>query len=398
MILIKEENYDRFIVDRSYAKHVIDQQIQDHPETFPIGILEGYIFNGHNEGSKKMDGLKKRKIFIGGHQYHLHPSFVLPDMRGKVYERSYYALWLRKYHVPYWLLVELYGRNVSYWWRLESSLANNSIVGTTVYGKSTCIPLDLLVDEHHIKVAKQKHYVATTVAKECFLGVAISEHCDRAGLEEAYGVFCQEAQDRQPDYRPKSINTDGWKATVNAMKSLFPTAVLIRCFLHAFLKVRRSATKQMQSYFDTFADRIWECYRADDRRSFSQRLRRLKEAVEIQVPKGKLRTAVLNLCTKRKEWIPFYQCRSAHRTSNMLDRLMKFMDRHIFVAQGFHGSKQAADKGMRAFCLLYNFAPSCPKARKEGLDSPAARLNRFVYSDNWLENLMVAASLKGRKT
>lgn len=140
VIFIKEGNYYRFTVDRSYAKHVIDQQIQDHPETFPSGILESYIFNGHDEGSKKMNGLKKRKIFIGSHQDHLHPSFVLPDMRDKVHNRSYYALWLRKYHVPYWLLVELYGRNVSYWWRLESSLANNSIVGTTVYGRAKGIP------------------------------------------------------------------------------------------------------------------------------------------------------------------------------------------------------------------------------------------------------------------
>lgn len=398
VLIIDEGLYDKFLNDSTYARIVIDRQILDYPDLFPSSILKGYILNGHSEGSKKMDGLRKRKFFISGQQYHLHPSFVLPDMRGKSNGDAYYALWLRKYHVPYWLLVELYGRNVSYWWRLETCLSVNSIVGTTVYGKATDIPPDLVVDEHHVKVNREKHYVATTVGSECLLGAEVSRHCNEAGLTAAYGVFQKEAKDRESAYAPSSINTDGWKATVKAMKVLFPMAVLVRCFLHAFLKVKTCTTKKTRTYFDRFADMIWGCYRAEGKRSFSQRLRRIREKVIVELPKGKLKDAILSLCAKKDQWTTFYACPSANRTSNMLDRLMRFMDRHIFIAQGFHGSQSAANKGMRAFCLLYNFAPSSPKVRKNGLISPAARLNGFVYSENWLENFLVAATLNGKKS
>ncbi len=88
------------------------------------------------------------------------------------------------------------------------------------------------------------------------------------------------------------------------------------------------------------------------------------------------------------------------RTSNMLDRLMQRMDRHLFSAQYFHGSKKAAELSIRGWTLIQNFAPWNPRTVKKhhGYHSPAVRLNRFLYSECWLENLLISASLGGYRT
>jgi len=51
----------------------------------------------------------------------------------------------------------------------------------------------------------------------------------------------------------------------------------------------------------------------------------------------------------------------AHRTSNMVDRLMRFLDRAFFNAQYFHGLPESAENRVRALALLWNFCPSSPQ-------------------------------------
>ena len=50
-------------------------------------------------------------------------------------------------------------------------------------------------------------------------------------LRDAYGVFAAEARDVEPEYAPATVNTDGWAATQNAFRSLFPTIAVVLCFL-----------------------------------------------------------------------------------------------------------------------------------------------------------------------
>ena len=92
-----------------------------------------------------------------------------------------------------------------------------------------------------------------------------------------------------------------------------------------------------------------------------------------------------------------YDFPQAHRTSNMLDRLMQRMDRHLFSTQYFHGSLSAAELSIRGWALIHNFAPSNPRTieKHNGFKSPAERLNKFRYHDNWLQNLLISASLGG---
>jgi hypothetical protein len=209
-------------------------------------------------------------------------------------------------------------------------------------------------------------------------------------------VFRDEAQHLDPEYRPETVNTDGWAATQAAWRALFQGVTLILCYLHAFLKIRERAV-HLKETFAELSRRVWEAYHAPDARSFSQRLRRLREWAEVHVDKVVVREKVLALCEKRGAFLKAYAHPGCHRTSNPVDRLLRRLDYRLFCAQHLHGSAEAAEQGLRGWALIHNFAPSCPWTVREspGLRSPAERLNGKRYHTEWLQNLLVSASLGG---
>lgn len=391
---IPEESYDSFMEHQEIAHEILGAHLLGHPELFPQGTENGYMLNGKTRMSKKL-GVRMRKIKVGGISYRIRPSFILPYFRAKTNEVSK-ALFLLKFGVPFWALAFVFGKNSMWWYRLYLCLHEFSIVGTTVH-KRKALPADLLADEHHVKVKGEKAYVATTCGGNCFLGMEACPQADEGTLKQGYRVFQQEARDLDAGYRPSTVNTDGWWATQNAWQKLYPKIKVIECFLHAFLKVRDRATKKLQGCFGRAADKIWDCYRAGSKASLGQQIRRLKEWATASLPECPMKQNVLKLCKKKKRWMEQLDFPNAHKTSNMMDRLMKAMKRHAFNSQMFHGSISSTSKNFRAFALLYNFTPSCPAAwdDSETLRSPAAKLNGFFYHDDWLQNLLIAASLGG---
>ncbi|MEO1218837.1 MAG: hypothetical protein AAFY45_35225 [Bacteroidota bacterium] len=389
-----EKTYDSFIEDQAIAHQIIKTNYHQHPELFPKEMENGYMLNGKSRISKKL-GIQKRKIKVAGISYRIHPSYVLPYCRGKTEEVSG-GLFLLKFGVPFWALAHVFGKDAMWWYRLYLMFHSYSIVGTTIKDRSK-IPTDLLADEHHIRVKGEKAYVATTCGVNCFLGMQVCPKADQVSLEIGYANFKEEAADLNPDYQPTSVNTDGWWATQNTWQSLYPQIKVIECFLHAFLKVRDRATKKLKEHFDLAADKIWECYRAVSKQSLAQQIRRLREWAEKQLPDCPMRANILKLCKKKHRWMEHLDFPNAHKTSNMMDRLMKAMNRHAFNSQMFHSTISCTSKNFRAFALLYNFSPSHPSAwdQSKNLTSPAARLNEFVYHDDWLQNLLISASLGG---
>jgi hypothetical protein len=92
-----------------------------------------------------------------------------------------------------------------------------------------------------------------------------------------------------------------------------------------------------------------------------------------------------------------YDHERAHRTSNLVDRLMKFLDRACLNAQYFHGPLASAELRVRALALLWNLCPSSPATVKKyhGQGCPTERLNGKRHSENGLENLLVSGSMNG---
>lgn len=395
LLPIPENMYELFMIDNEVSKKMLFNFYEKMPECFPEGMSEGFILNGRTRPSKKLK-FQMRKIRITGKSYRIRPSFLMPYNRALTEEVSG-PLFLLKFGVPFWAIAEVFGRNAMWWYRLYLSLSMFSIVGTTIR-KASKLPEDILVDEQHIKVRGKKAFVATTAANDCFLGMEVCPKANEEFLHQGYQVFKKESQNISIDYEPLTVNTDGWSATQNALKFLYPKIAVIECFLHAFLKVRDRSTKKLKSYFDTAADKIWNCYKASSKRQLAQQIRRLSEWATNNIMDSPMKENVLKLCKKKKKWMAHFDIPNAHRTSNMIDRLMRNMNRHAFNSQMFHGKElKSTTKNYRAFALLFNFTPSSPKVRHKDniLTSPAARLNGFVYHHNWLHNLLVSASLNG---
>ena len=388
---IAEQDYMRTVEDPAAFRAWLDRQYRRTPELFPSGFKQGYVLKDDRRSRKLL--LRLRRIQLrDGACYSVRPSFVLPYLCARTVDVED-GLFLRKFGVPFWALVQLYGRDPMFWYRQECALGRASIVGTTV--RRCPLPGHLLADEHHQKRDGRKTYLATTVAQGCILGVEPCDSADGAALQTAYGVFKTEAQDVQPRYAPKTVNTDGWSGTQAAWKALFPRVSLILCFLHAWLSIRDRA-KHMGTVFTDLSRRIWEAYHATTRGCFAQRLRRLREFARSHLS-GIVLDKTLSLCNKRARFVQAYRQPGCHRTSNMLDRLMRWMNRYFFDGQHLHGSLGASRLHGRALALLCNFAPWSPASTRahHGWRSPAEQLNRHRYHETWLQNLLISASLGG---
>ena len=110
---------------------------------------------------------------------------------------------------------------------------------------------------------------------------------------------------------------------------------------------------------------------------------------------------VEKLCGRSKEYAEAYRHPGGHRTSNMLDRVMRGMNRYFDRGQHLHGSAGGVSSctAGRGRCCT-NFRPWHPATARanDGWRSPAERLNRHRYHDDWLQNLLISASLGGYRS
>ena len=169
------------------------------------------------------------------------------------------------------------------------------------------------------------------------------------------------------------------------------------CFLHAFIKIR-TCCKRLDDHYEQIKQHIWEIYRADNRTQFKAGIAALQNWVltHRDALTNSALSAINKLCRRADQFCIAYDYPTAYRTSNMLDRHMEPMARWLTSSRYFHGNLQAAELRVRAWALLHNYWPYCPRAKiSEAYHSPAHRLNGFAYRDNWLENLLVASSCQG---
>ena len=174
---------------------------------------------------------------------------------------------------------------------------------------------------------------------------------------------------------------------------MFSGIVLILCFLHGVLKIRDRCRGPLRK---EVLDRVWHCYQATTRRQFSQRLRRLLEWADKEL-QGPVLEAVKKLYAKREQYKLAYEMPEAYRTTNAVDRLMDWLDRLLYARRYLHGEGEKARLALRAMALYWNFHSYSARVRREDpkRKSPFTDLNGFEYHENWLHNLLVAASLGG---
>ena len=121
--------------------------------------------------------------------------------------------------------------------------------------------------------------------------------------------------------------------------------MLIRCFLHGFLKIRNRARKL--SIFGELSKLVWDAYHQTTYEAFIDKI------------------TVLSLWSET--------------------------NRTVLGEKTFEGVKKLCDRAYE-YAKAYNhhFLPYCPRAGpSEKFISPVHRLNGKVYHQNWLENLLV---------
>jgi hypothetical protein len=384
--------YPDIVADPAAFRQALDRFFRAMPELFPAGFAGGYVLKDRRRSRKLRLCLRRIRLKTTGESFTVRPAFALPYMAGAAGDASG-PLFLRGFGVPFWALARVFGRDHAYWYRLEVALGRSSVAGTTL--RRAAVPAHALADEHHQPRDGLKNYVATTVGAGCCLGAALAQTAGVDDLRAAYAVFKAEAQDVQPGYAPATVSADGWAATHQAWLALFPRVAILRCFLHGWLAIR--CRGKLTDAFAALSERVWHAYHAATRRSFAQRLRRLREWAEANVTAAWVLGQVRKLCGRAGEYGAAYAHPGGHRTSNALDRVMRSMNRYFDDGQHLHGSAAAGERHVRAWALLYNFRPWHPSRAKAngGWRCPAERLNRHRYHDDWLQNLLASASLGG---
>jgi antirestriction protein len=376
VIPVAREQHDECWHDPIQVRKLLDRTMAEHPELFPPCLREGYALHGFTRASRKLNGIRLRKLRpTGGEAFHLRPSFVMSYMTGTADDLEY-PLLLASFGVPVWVLTLGYGHNEMFWYRQVEHLGRNSLVGTTVRDPSR-LPEHLAADEHHVDWCGEK---------------GLTKSADDAHLAAAYGDFAAEARDVQPDYAPQTVNTDGWASTQNAFRSLFPLIAVILCFLHGFLKIRERCRKNHELH-----RRVWEVYRAPTAEDFRRLMNELRNWFDTQTWTSSVKEMVAKLWKKTDEYAVAYAHVGCYRTSNMVDRPMNRLCRLLYAGRGLHGQQASSERRLRGWALLMNFRPF---ARRSGQvrehQSPAHRLNGKSYHQSRLQNLLISASLMGR--
>ena len=208
---------------------------RQHPELFPQAWAQGYTFHDRYRSRKQSVVVRRIKLKAAAAVFTLRPSFLLPYCIART-EEVEKALYLRQWGVPFAALAYVFGRNAMFWYRAWLSLGRPNLVGTTVK-RADQMPRDLVADEKITWLAGDEVVVPTTVGGGCVLGISVAAQATGAALQTTYGEFKAEATTVFPEYTPRSVCTDGFAATRDAWRQLFPQLTVVLCFLHAILKL-----------------------------------------------------------------------------------------------------------------------------------------------------------------
>ena len=383
--------YHTYVDNPAQYRQYLTQMLRQYPELFPKAMHQGFTLHDCYMSVKQDLIVRRIKMKATGAVFALRPSFVMPSMIARTAEVEK-GLYLRQWGVPFDALAYVFGHDAMFWYRAWLAFGRPSLLGTTVKEPQN-VPTDLVADEKVTWVAGQEVYVPTTVGGGCFLGVSVVAAADTVALEMGYGEFAREARALAPTYQPHSVCTDGWHATREAWRRLFPTITLVLCFLHAVLKIKDRCTGALRHHV---LERVWHVYQAPTKRQFVQRLRRLAEWTPTH-RSGAVAEMVLKMCRRRADFTPAYDCPQAHRTSNAVDRLLNYQDRVLYAMRYCHATTASARLAVRAMALHWNFHPYGARLRRDQPTrvSPFHDLNGFQYHANWLHNLLIASSLGG---
>jgi hypothetical protein len=369
----------------------LTQGSTQHPELFPQAWVQGDPFHDHSRSRKQGVVMRRIQLKATAEVFTLRPSFLLPYCIARP-EEVEKALSLRQWGVPFDALAYVFGRDAMCWYRAWLSLGRPTVVGTTVKSAAT-MPPDLVADEKITWLAGDEVVIPTPVGGGCVLGISVAAQATSAELQTTYGEFKAEAAAVFPAYAPRSVCTDGFAATRDAWRQLFPHLTVVLCFLHAIRKLTERCRGTLRRQV---LDRAWAVYHAVTKAQFAQRLRRLAEWARPTLDQSLAQT-IAKMAGQRDDFTPAYDGPQAARTTNAVERVHNHRDRVLYAMRYCHGQQASARLAVRAWAMQWNFHPYSVQLRHDqpARSSPFADLNGFHYHPNWLQNFLIASSMGG---
>ncbi|HEX8202238.1 MAG TPA: hypothetical protein VF590_17305 [Isosphaeraceae bacterium] len=127
VIPVTRPRYDEIWHHPERIRGFVDGWVRSAPELFPAGFHRGYRLHGFGRQSRKLPGLKLRKVVTDdASSYWLRPSFITSYMTGTIDELAC-PLLLAAPGVPAWLLTIGRGHSERYWHRAVERLGRSSI-------------------------------------------------------------------------------------------------------------------------------------------------------------------------------------------------------------------------------------------------------------------------------
>ena len=209
-----------------------------------------------------------------------------------------------------------------------------------------------------------------TVGEDAIMGVDLTNSADDGHMREACDQVAAEAENLAPRYAPKTVNTDGWAATRNAFKSLFPGIAVILCFLHGFLKIRDRSRQDPELH-----RRGWDVYRAATADEFRRLMGQFQEWCGTRTWKTAVGAMLAKLGKRTEDCVVAYDHPGCRWASNMVDRPMNRLFRQMYSGRGLHGQQRSSEMRLKGWALLLNFRFYAPRSnQRRDFASPAHRL------------------------
>ena len=390
-LYFEERGYSELLSHSQFFREHLDMLMEVHPELFPDDMVKN-SYDMHDIRYSSRQDLSYRRIRVRGEESRVLtvlPSFVMPYWTEKT-DKAGKALLLRYTGTSYDTISYVLGGSAVHWERVETHLGRCNIVQTTLVEPGE-LPSHYAADEKITFFNGKEASVPMTCAEECVWGIDLCLTENIEGLQTGYGAFATEAKTMNADFEPKSVVIDGWPATRSAWKTLFPTATLILCFLHGVLKIGDRA-KHLKEQWATIRLMLWDAYKAADAETFKAKMDLFKviaTAVVEPFEKKNILEAIQKVWSKKDEYAKGFEFDNSYRTSNQVDRPMKALDRYLYNTQYFHGNLENAQLKLRAWALIHNFKPFCQRTNLIHV-SRFHQLNRVIYHDHWLQNLLIA--------
>ena len=394
-----QDHYRELVNDtHAFRAHLLATH-NEHPELFPYDFD---TFHFHSMRTRVRLDLPIRRLRIPSTRevFAIRPSFLMPGAIGTTDDFAH-PLNLKRWAVPNEVLAQIFERDPKVYERAMRALGTFPIL-TTLFSCATLVPQDLVADEKFTRLEGERAYIATTAACGALLGAELVESSSSKHLHEGYSVVLEQARALNPEYRPRSVCLDGFESSKKAWKAVCGSVTVVLCYLHSVLALYKAAGIHLR---EQVCKRAWEVYAAESKASFSQRLRRFDEWANQKLGPGrfedKVRARVAKMKAKRDEFTVSYEVKGAHRTSNMVDRVMCIQARHLSAQRHMRGHLSTAQATVRAHANVWNFHEYAPRTRRKPGNkercSPFHDINGFCYADNWLENLLIAGYAGARR-